>query len=86
MSDIIDFLTSYANGQETDNSLETYLTTQIQKTLQDNHYRIQQGSRKEFWILFKHTFLNLSEKECLINLIKFARNVVAGDLNNQQFA
>ncbi|KAG0760662.1 hypothetical protein G6F57_009073 [Rhizopus arrhizus] len=88
MSDIVDLLVNYLDGQETAKHIETCLTTLIQKTLQDPHYRqvIQQGSRKEFWICFSPVIKKMTEKDCLVNLIKFARNIVAGDLNNQQLA
>ncbi|GAN03874.1 conserved hypothetical protein [Mucor ambiguus] len=89
MRHLLDHLLSYKNGIETSNQLETALEEAIKTTLQDNTYRVQLGASDDYWKLYNAAFLTLSQdtnEQCVINLIKLTRNVVAGEYENQKLA
>ncbi|CEI94918.1 hypothetical protein RMCBS344292_09120 [Rhizopus microsporus] len=73
-------------GQITSEQLEKELKDLIQTTLRDSSFRVQQGSKKEFWLSFCPAINTIENKQCIINLLKFARNIVAGELSNQRLA
>lgn len=50
---------------------------------------MQLGGSDDYWKLSNTAFLTLSQdtnEQCIINLIKLTRNVVAGVFDNQQLA
>ncbi|KAI9483386.1 MAG: spinocerebellar ataxia type 10 protein domain-containing protein [Benjaminiella poitrasii] len=89
MQGVINHLLNYKNGQEDANKLELVLEEAVKRTFEDNTFRIQLGGSDEYWKLFNAALITLiqdSNEQCLINLIKLTRNVVAGNLHNQQLA
>lgn len=51
--------------------------------------RVQMGASDDYWKLYNAAFLTLSQdtnEQCVINLIKLTRNVVAGEYENQKLA
>ncbi|KAI7908156.1 spinocerebellar ataxia type 10 protein domain-containing protein [Cokeromyces recurvatus] len=89
MRGVIDHLLKYKNGQEDANKLELALEKAVKRTLEDNTFRIQLGASDKYWKLFNAALLTLvqdSNEQCLINLIKLTRNVVAGNPHNQRLA
>lgn len=51
--------------------------------------RVQLGASDDYWKLYNAAFLTLSQdtnEQCVINLIKLTRNVVAGEYENQKLA
>ncbi|KAK4513121.1 Protein-tyrosine-phosphatase [Mucor velutinosus] len=89
MRHLLDHLLSYKNGIETSDQLETALEEAIKRTLQDNTFRVQLGASDDYWKLYNAAFLTLSQdtnEQCVINLIKLTRNIVAGEYENQKLA
>ncbi|KAG2231458.1 hypothetical protein INT48_007531 [Thamnidium elegans] len=88
-NNIIDHLLSYKNGQQTSTQLEKELEESIKTTLSNHQYRTELGANPNYWRYSNaamEVLLKDSSEPCLINLIKLTRNVVAGELHNQNLA
>ncbi|KAI8327474.1 spinocerebellar ataxia type 10 protein domain-containing protein [Choanephora cucurbitarum] len=89
MTDIITCISEFKEDKRSLCQLNNDLEEAVKQTLQNNSFRIQTGSDSLFWEQFVQVYPTLAQDPdeiYLINLTKFCRNVVAGEIRNQQMA
>ncbi|KAI7882601.1 hypothetical protein K492DRAFT_193407 [Lichtheimia hyalospora FSU 10163] len=90
LSIILQHLDRYLTDTNTHPTLEACLTGAVKRTVNEPDLRSEIGHSNVFWRLtclaFTALYFDRNAEECLIALLKLARNVTAGDQMSQQLA